>query len=104
MVLVPTRYEAFGYVALEAMACGVPVIGFDCTGTAEVCVRGKTALLAPVDDVAQLALYARQVAGDTVLREQLGAAGRLRAVDVFAEEPAVKAYIDMYQQAIASHG
>lgn len=96
-VLVPTRYEAFGYVALEAMACGLPVVGFASSGTAEVCQHEKTALLAPVDDLQQLICYIRQLAQDSPLRARLGAAGRRRAVECFGEARAIAAYVNVYR-------
>lgn len=96
-VLVPTRYEAFGYVAVEAMACGLPVLGFASTGTAEVCVDGETALLAPMDDVDTLARYARRLSEDPALCERLGLAGRQRAVSCFSEEKGVDAYLALYR-------
>jgi len=96
--LVPTRYEAFGYVAVEAMACGLPVIGFDSTGTAEVCVDGETALLAPMDDTKRLAAHARRLAADTSLVDQLGRAGRKRAVEMFGEARAIASYESLYRQ------
>ncbi|MGH8540423.1 MAG: glycosyltransferase family 4 protein [Stenotrophobium sp.] len=95
--LVPTRYEAFGYVALEAMACALPVVGFNSSGTAEVCAHGETALLAPVDNVRQLVAYIRQLADDRTLLMRLGVAGRHRAVECFSEEKAIAAYIDIYR-------
>lgn len=98
VALVPTRYEAFGYVAVEAMACGLPVIGFDSTGTAEVCVDGETALLAPMDDMKRLAAYARRLATDISLLEQLGRAGRKRAVEMFGEARAIASYESLYRQ------
>ncbi|HEX7816104.1 glycosyltransferase family 4 protein [Dyella sp.] len=107
VALVPTRYEAFGYVAVEAMACGLPVVGFDSTGTAEVCVHGSTALLAPMDDVATLADHARQLAADPALAERLGQAGRRRAVEYFGEARAVAAYEMLYRRVLnagARHG
>lgn len=102
--LVPTRYEAFGYVALEAMACGLPVLGFDSTGTAEVAVHGETALLAPVDDVVQLAAYARQLAADRTLCQRLGRAGRHRALMHFDEPGAIAAYVALYRRLIGGRG
>lgn len=101
IALVPTRYEAFGYVALEAMACGLPVVGFDSAGTKEVCVHGETALLAPLDDVRKLIAYVRQLADDRVLLRRLGEAGRHRAVSEFSAIDSVSAYIDTYQAAIS---
>jgi len=47
--------EAFGNVALEAMACGVPVIAYDRGGPSEVVIHGKTGFLVAPDDVEGLA-------------------------------------------------
>lgn len=101
-VLVPTRYEAFGYVALEAMACGLPVVGFASTGTAEVCRAEETALLAPAGDVEALLAACRRLARDPLLCRRLGAAGRQRALALFSEEQGIAAYVDVYRQVIAS--
>lgn len=98
--LVPTRYEAFGYVALEAMACGLPVVGFASSGTAEVCRHEKTALLAPIDDIMQLVCYAKQLAENPSLCMQLGTAGRRRAVECFGEGRAIAAYADVYRSVL----
>lgn len=98
-VLAPTRYEAFGYVALEAMSCGLPVVGFDSTGTAEVCVHGETALLGPMDDVDHLADNITLLF-DMALRQRLGEAGRLRATTVFSERSAIDAYVEIYRDMI----
>lgn len=98
VVLIPTRYEAFGYVALEAMACGVPVVGFDSTGTAEVCRHGETALLGPVDDLATMAAHLHRLADDPGLRRTLGTNARARAESHFSEDRAVACYIDLYRQ------
>ncbi len=97
-VLVPTRYEAFGYVAVEAMACGLPVLGFDSTGTSEVCVHGQTGLLAKMDDIAQLAEYARMLAADPALCERMGEAGRTRVEACFTEARAIASYDALYRE------
>lgn len=96
--LIPTRYESFGYVALEAMACGLPVLGFDSSGTAEVCLQGKTALLTQVDDIQQLAAHARRLLADPSLCVRMGAAGRQRAIACFGEAQAIAAYLDVYRR------
>lgn len=98
-VLVPTRYEPFGYVALEAMASGLPVVGFASTGTNEICVHGETALLSSVNDVEDLVRNAQLLEAQPDLRRKLGAAGRERALSLFTEERAVAAYIQIYRDA-----
>lgn len=100
-VLVMSRYESFGYVALEAMASGRPVAGFDAPGTNEVCVNETTALLVPIDDVDALADACRRLAADDMLAARLARAARARAVTNFAEGDAIASYVRVYREAIA---
>ncbi len=52
VVLMPSRYESFGLVAIEAMAAGKPVIALDIGGLREIVVDGVNGLLVPLDDTA----------------------------------------------------
>jgi glycosyltransferase involved in cell wall biosynthesis len=72
----PSVYEGGpGFVYLEAMACGLPVIGCDGSGVCEAIAPG-TGLLIPPDDVEALADALRRLLGDAALREQMGRRGR----------------------------
>ena len=51
VVMTPKWVEAFGNVAIEAMATGVPVIAYDRGGPAEIVVDGETGFVVPADDV-----------------------------------------------------
>ncbi|QQE65492.1 hypothetical protein GFS31_21800 [Leptolyngbya sp. BL0902] len=55
LVMTPRWVEAFGNVAIEALACGVPVIAYDRGGPAEIVRSGTTGWLVPPDDIAALA-------------------------------------------------
>lgn len=95
-VLVPSRYEGFGYSALEAMACAKPVLGFRCGAIDEVVGEGNTALLCDIDDVGALEANCRLVARDGPLIKELGSAGRIRATSVFTEAKAIDSYAALY--------
>lgn len=72
-LLLPSRYEGFGFTPLEAMARGCPVLASDIPAVREI--SGDGALLAPVGDEAAWANAIRRVAGDEGLRADLRARG-----------------------------
>jgi len=100
--LVLSRYEAFGYVSLEAMACAKPVLAFNGTGTGEICVHGETALLAPIDDLDTLVGNARRLANDSGLALKLGQNGYRRAAKRFQEYNAIRNYLRIYRRVLAT--
>lgn len=73
MVVVPSHYESFGMVALEAMACGTPVIASKVGGLALNVRDGETGFLVPDGDPRALADRIRLLLADERLRRTLGA-------------------------------
>jgi rhamnosyl/mannosyltransferase len=79
-----TRAEAFGYVQLEAMASGKPVISTDVpSGVSWVNQHGTTGVVVPAGDIAALRAALERVMEDVALRRQYGAAGRRRVEQEF---------------------
>jgi D-inositol-3-phosphate glycosyltransferase len=68
----PSHYESFGMVALEAMACGTPVIASKVGGLAYNVRDGQTGFLVPGGDPEALAARIRLLLKDHALRQQLG--------------------------------
>jgi len=97
-----SRYEGFGYTALEGMACGKPFLGFFTSGLTDVVVDRETGFLVPINDVAALVQRCKQLAGNMPMLEQMGRAGRLRALNVFTEKLAADAYVAIYRKVIGS--
>lgn len=101
-VLVPSRYEGFGYAALEGMACAKPIVGFRCGAIAEVVEEDKTALLCDVDDIEGLRRHCEFLRMNADVARLMGKAGRTRASTIFSEHFAIDAYIDLYKTLTAS--
>lgn len=78
MVIMPSFYESFGLVALEAMSSARPVIGFNDTGLLET-VGDTAGILVPRNERA-LARAITQLLHDDSLSAMLGARGRARAL------------------------
>jgi D-inositol-3-phosphate glycosyltransferase len=76
-IVVPSHYESFGMVALEAMACGTPVVASQVGGLAFLVKDGETGFTVPVDDPVSLAERLTQLVESQELRERMGS----RAVD-----------------------
>jgi len=61
LLVTPRWVEAFGNVAMEALACGVPVVAYARGGPAEIVADGETGFLVPPDDVAAMAAAVRRI-------------------------------------------
>jgi D-inositol-3-phosphate glycosyltransferase len=72
MVVMPSHYESFGMVALEAMACGTPVVASKVGGLAFSVQDGRTGFLVPDGDAEAMATRIRLLLKDNDLRQQLG--------------------------------
>lgn len=95
LCLLPSTHESFGLVALEAMACGVPVIASRVGGLPEVVVDGECGYLLPEDDVEGMARRAAELLGNPALYRGFAAAGRRRAGE-FAAERIIPRYEALY--------
>lgn len=98
-VAIPSRWEGFGLVALEAMRAGRPVIASNVGGLPEVVEDGHTGWLVPPEDHA--ALQAALLAPTDAQLAAAGAAGRRRFVQRFTIERTATALSAVYRQAIA---
>ena len=95
----PSLYEGFGLPALEAMACGRPVLAARAGALPEVC--GDAALYCDPRDPADIAAGLRRLAEDAALANRLSAAGRERA-GRFSWDDTAAAVGDAIDQLLAS--
>lgn len=84
LLLFPSRFEGFGYVVAEAMACGTPVVCTNASALPEVVEDGVTGLLCPLDDVAAFAAAIRELSSDPLRLNAFGSAARRRVEDCFS--------------------
>ena len=100
LFLLPSDAESFGLAALEAMACGVPVIGTAAGGLPEVVEHGRTGYLLPVGDVEGMAAGALTLLRDPGLWQAFSLEARRRAVEEFPREAIVSRYRNLYEETL----
>ena len=84
--LLPSAQESFGLAALEAMACGVPVVASRVGGLPEVIEHGVSGYLHPPDALDEMAASAVMLLSDRELHRATGEAARRRVSDAFCAE------------------
>ena len=97
--VMPSRYEPFGMVALEAMAAGAPVVAGRCGGLAEFIVDGVTGLSHEPGNVAELTAAVDRVLTDRTLADTLRAAGGAMISERFSWGPIARRTVAAYRRA-----
>lgn len=103
-LLVPSRDEGLGLVAVEAQLCETPVIAFDSGGLRDIVEQGVTGVLVRDFTAEALARAADDLLESPNRAASLGAAGRRAALAVFSPEAAARSYDAIYRAAIRPSG
>jgi glycosyltransferase involved in cell wall biosynthesis len=101
LCVVPSHYESFGLVALEAMAYGIPVIATQTGGLPEVIENGSTGLLVPPGNAHALANAIGELLGDPEKCRRMGEAGSTRARVKYSIEHNALVNISTYERIVA---
>jgi D-inositol-3-phosphate glycosyltransferase len=99
-VVVPSHYESFGMVALEAMACGTPVVASQVGGLAFLVQDGITGFTVPVEEPNTLATRLTELVQNPGLREQMGHQAAVFAQD-YSWEKITERMIKVYQKVLS---
>jgi N-acetyl-alpha-D-glucosaminyl L-malate synthase BshA len=102
LFLLPSATESFGLAALEAMACGAPVVATRTGGLPEVVDEGVTGRLLDVGDVAGMAAAGVDILQDDVLHARMAQAARVTAHARFSAETVVPQYESHYDRILSS--
>ncbi|PWK84612.1 glycosyltransferase involved in cell wall biosynthesis [Lentzea atacamensis] len=103
-VVCAPHYEPSGAVALEAMACGVPVVATAVGALADVVVNGVTGLLVPPGEPESLSRALRSLLLDDTLRNEFAVAGRDRVTARYSWSRVAEDVLRVYAWAGATSG
>ena len=93
-VLVTSKGEGFGFPAVEAMACGTPVVAFDNSATREVV--GDSAILVPDGNTAGLVDGLARIVNDPLVRQDYSTRG-IRCAQQFTWDECARRHADLYR-------
>ena len=102
LAIVPSLYEGFSLPAIEAMACGVPLVSTTGGALPEVVGRdNETAFLVTPGDSEALAARIRSALDDSELRAKVGAQGRQRVIDNWSWKHTALKTVEQYRALLA---
>jgi len=96
--VIPSLQDNLPNTVLEAMACGVPVVGFDVGGVGDMIVDGETGRLVDPGDIEGLASVLDELLDDLPHAQGMGAMARRRIEAQFTAEQQVERHLEVYCQ------
>ncbi len=100
VMIVPSRQDNLPQTAIEAQACGCPIVAFNTCGFPDAVVHLKTGYLAKAFDTHELAEGIRWILENDNVRDELSRAARQRAVKLWSPDVVVPQYLAVYRKAI----
>lgn len=100
--LIPSQSESFGLAALEAMACGLPVVSSSVGGLPELIRHNETGFIAEIGDVDRMAKYVVELLSNERKYKLFSENSRNRAVSKFDKSIVVPIYEDYYKRILDS--
>ncbi|MFZ0427858.1 MAG: N-acetyl-alpha-D-glucosaminyl L-malate synthase BshA [Acidobacteriota bacterium] len=100
LFVLPSEQESFGLVALEAHACGVPVIGTRVGGMPELVRDGETGFLVPVGEIGAMVDKAALLLSDEEMLRSFRLRARALAVEHFRREAIIPQYEALYREVL----
>ena len=98
ILLFPTVREGFGLAAVEAMACGLPVVATNSSALPELITHGEGGELCPLEDVTAFVAAIQTVAEDTQLRQQMGEFNRIVVEQRFTLNKMLARYTQLFSE------
>ena len=100
--LMPSQSESFGLSALEAMACGKPVVSSSVGGLPELILHNETGYIAEIGDIDRMAKYTIDLLTNKKKYKIFSENSRDRAVNVFDKKLILPKYIEYYEKILNS--
>jgi glycosyltransferase involved in cell wall biosynthesis len=100
IMVLPSRSEGFGMVLIEAMACGLPCVSFDCpSGPRDIIAHGEDGFLVPPGNVGEMTERLKELMADGKLRKEMGQLAR-KQVQRFLPERVIGQWDRLFKQLI----
>ena len=100
--LIPSQSESFGLAALEAMACGLPVVSSNIGGLPELVRHNETGFIAGIGDIDRMSKYVTDLLTNQKKYELFSANARNRAANIFNKSKIVHLYEEHYKKILNS--
>lgn len=101
LFLMPSQSESFGLSALEAMACGVPVVSSNAGGLPELNLHGETGYIAEIGDIEKMSEYALTLLQDPRRYKIFSENALDRATTMFSAEKIIPEYEKYYEEVLS---